>query len=105
MGDIPLSTILGGGSILVTLFYFVFRGGGLNKFNKIFSKNQDMIKNKIEKLELQEKVHVMEVKESETKVKEVKKKVEEFVVKAKKEIEETGKISEPNKLLKEFEKW
>lgn len=105
MGDIPLSTILGGGSILVTLFYFVFRGGGFDKFKKIFSKNQDMIKEKMERLELQEKVHVMEVKESEAKVKEVKKKVKEFVVKAKKDIEETGKISEPDKLLEEFEKW
>lgn len=105
MGDIPLSTILGAGSILVTIFYFVFRDGGLDKFKKIFVKNQDMVKEKIEKLKLQEKVHQMEVKESEERVKKIKKKVEEFVFKAKKEIEETGKILKSEKLLEEFNEW
>lgn len=105
MNEIPLTTVLGGGSIILTLLFFVFRGEGIDKLKKIFGKGQDELKQKIENLELKEAAKIIEVKEAEKKVKEVKKRAINIIKEAKKEVEETGKLDNTEKLLEELDKW
>lgn len=105
MGEFNLSTIVGTGSIVVTVIFFLLKGGYGDKIKALFAKKQNKIKDKLEKLELQEQVHRIEVREAELKVNQLKSKAETFIKNMKKEIDETGTIKEPEKLLKEFNKW
>jgi DNA-binding ferritin-like protein len=105
MENMPLSVLVGGGSMILTLLFFVFRGEGLEKFKKIFGKGQEDLKKKIENLEVKEVASVVRVKEAEDRVKEVKEKASNIIKQVKKEIEETGKISNTEKLMEEFNEW
>ena len=100
-----LSTVFGGGAILITSLFFLFRGNGLKNIKKIFSKNQEEIETKIKKLQVEELEQSIEIKKAEKVLEEKKQKATELITTAKKEIEEIGKIKDPKKLLEEFNKW
>ena len=105
MENISISMIVGGGSILLTLGFFLFKGNALKGFKKIFNRGQDSLKQKVKDLELKQAAKVIEVRDAEKKVEKIKKRVAEVIVKAKKEIEEVGKITDAEKLLEEFDRW
>jgi len=105
MEGINLTTLFGGGAIIISVLYFLFQSGGVDKIKKLFSKNQEDLENKIKELQIKEKEQIIKIQETEKVIEEKKEKVKEFVEKAKKEIEDTGKVTDAKKLLEEFNKW
>jgi len=105
MEGINLSTMFGGGAILITFIFLFLKGNGGKKFKKLFSKNQEEIETKIKKLQVEELEQSIEIKKAEKVLEEKKQKATELITTAKKEIEEIGKIKDPKKLLEEFNKW
>jgi geranylgeranyl pyrophosphate synthase len=105
MEGMNLTTLFGGGAIIISSLYFLFQSGGIGKIKKLFSKNQKDLENKIEELQIKEKEQIIKIQEKEKIIEEKKEKVKEFVEQAKKEIEETGNINNTKKLLEEFNKW
>ena len=105
MQEIPLSVLVGGGSILISLGFFLCKGKDFSGLKKIFSGGRKELKKKIADLEVKEAAKVIEVKEAEKKVDRIKEKVNSFVKEAKREIKEAGKITDSEKLLEEFNQW
>jgi len=105
MGGMNITTIFGGGAILITSLFFLFKGDGLKNIKKLFGNNQKEIETKIKKLQAEEIKQSIEIKKAEKVLEKKKQKATELIITAKKEIEETGKIKDPKKLLEEFNKW
>jgi len=105
MEGINLTTLFGGGAILISSLFFLFQGEGVKKLKKLFGKNQKEIEHKIEELQVKEKEQAIKIQEAEKVIEKKKEEVKELVVQANKEIEKTGKIKDPKKLLEEFNKW
>ena len=91
MEGASMSVLFGGGAILITTLFLFFQGDGADKIKKLFSSNQKELEDKI--------------KNAEKAIEEKKQKVKEIITQAKNDIEETGKIRDPKKLLEEFNKW
>ena len=101
---IPLTTFVGGGAILISILFFL-KPKGLGFIKDLFNKKQSGLKQQIKDLEVKHEAKVIEVHEAEKKAEVSKKKVKDIVEKAKVEIKATGNISDPEKLIEEFDDW
>lgn len=105
MEGLNISTMFGGGAILITILFLFFKGDGLDKIKKLFNKNQKDLENKIKELQKKETDTIAQVEVKEKELEEKKKKIEKVIIEAKEEIEKTGTIKDSKKLLEEFNKW
>lgn len=107
MGGFNLSTIFGSIAIIITSIVLFIQKLGLDKIKNLFKKNTvvvNPIEDKTDDMKRAEELSI-KIKEEEKLIEKKKEKIKELIIKTKKEIEETGNITDPKRLLEEFNKW
>lgn len=105
MNEIPLSTIISGGSILFAFGFFMFRDKSFGWINKLFDRNQITIEERLNEIELKQNKSFLDIEEKNEEIKNIKIKVKEVIEKAKNEIDTVGNLDKAEELLREFEEW